>query len=101
MRMPVSVVVAMLPEGTTASESLAEHPDLAREDVRDALLRGRASTELATCRIGIQISAAQKETQERLFRSFSKVTASPRSPVSDAPPGAPPNWLGSGREKRK
>jgi uncharacterized protein (DUF433 family) len=39
MRMPVSMVAATLSEGTTVSESLAEHPDLAREDVRDALLR--------------------------------------------------------------
>jgi uncharacterized protein (DUF433 family) len=37
LRMPVATVVAMVAEGMTEDEVLAAHPDLEREDVREAL----------------------------------------------------------------
>jgi len=37
LRMPVATVVAMVAEGMTEDEILAAHPDLEREDVREAL----------------------------------------------------------------
>jgi uncharacterized protein (DUF433 family) len=37
MRMPVATVVAMVADGMTVSEIIAEHPDLTPEDVREAL----------------------------------------------------------------
>jgi uncharacterized protein (DUF433 family) len=48
LRIPVVTVVTMVADGMTADEILAEHPDLAQEDIRQALLfaaeaaRGRA-----------------------------------------------------------
>ncbi len=38
LRMPVATVVAMVADGMTTDEILAEHPDLAQEDIHDALL---------------------------------------------------------------
>ena len=38
MRMPVATVVAMVADGMTVSEIIAEHPDLTSDDVREALL---------------------------------------------------------------
>lgn len=38
LRFPVATVVAMVADGMTVEQILAEHPDLAREDVREALL---------------------------------------------------------------
>ena len=38
MRMPVATVVAMVADGMTVSEIMAEHPGLVPEDVREALL---------------------------------------------------------------
>jgi len=37
LRMPVATVVAMVAEGMTDDEILAAHPDLEREDIREAL----------------------------------------------------------------
>jgi uncharacterized protein (DUF433 family) len=37
LRMPVASVVAMVADGMTVSEILAEHPGLTPEDVREAL----------------------------------------------------------------
>lgn len=37
MRMPVATVVAMVADGMTVSEIIAEYPDLTPEDVREAL----------------------------------------------------------------
>jgi uncharacterized protein (DUF433 family) len=37
MRMPVATVVAMIADGMTVSEIVAEHPGLTPEDVREAL----------------------------------------------------------------
>jgi uncharacterized protein (DUF433 family) len=37
LRVPVATVVRMVAEGMTVEEILAEHPDLEREDVREAL----------------------------------------------------------------
>jgi uncharacterized protein (DUF433 family) len=37
-RFPVATVVAMVADGMTVEQILAEHPDLTREDVREALL---------------------------------------------------------------
>ena len=36
--MPVATVVAMVADGMTTDEILAEHPDLTPEDIRDGLL---------------------------------------------------------------
>ncbi|HBW18499.1 MAG: DUF433 domain-containing protein [Streptosporangiaceae bacterium] len=38
LRFPVATVVAMVADGMTVEQILAEHPDLTREDVREALL---------------------------------------------------------------
>lgn len=38
LRIPVATVVAMVADGMTADEILAEHPDLTREDIHEALL---------------------------------------------------------------
>lgn len=38
LRMPVATVVAMVADGMTTDEILAEHPGLAREDIHEALL---------------------------------------------------------------
>lgn len=38
LRMPVATVVAMLADGMTSDEILAEHPDLTPEDIHEALL---------------------------------------------------------------
>ncbi len=38
LRFPVATVVAMLADGMTTSEILAEHPDLVAEDIRESLL---------------------------------------------------------------
>ena len=38
LRFPVATVVAMVADGMTTDEILAEHPGLAREDVHEALL---------------------------------------------------------------
>ncbi len=38
LRMPVATVVAMVAEGMTDEEILHAHPDLEREDIREALL---------------------------------------------------------------
>ena len=38
LRFPVASVVAMVADGMTTDEILAEHPDLNREDVHEALL---------------------------------------------------------------
>jgi uncharacterized protein (DUF433 family) len=38
LRMPVATVVAMVADGMTTDEILAEHPDLTREDIHEALL---------------------------------------------------------------
>jgi uncharacterized protein (DUF433 family) len=38
LRMPVATVVAMVAEGMTDDEILVAHPDLEREDIREALL---------------------------------------------------------------
>jgi uncharacterized protein (DUF433 family) len=37
LRMPVATVVAMVADGMTVGEIVAEHPDLTPEDVREAL----------------------------------------------------------------
>jgi uncharacterized protein (DUF433 family) len=37
LRFPVATVVAMVADGMTVEQILAEHPDLTREDVREAL----------------------------------------------------------------
>ena len=37
-RMPVATVAAMVADGMTAGEIVAEHPDLIPEDVREAFL---------------------------------------------------------------
>ena len=37
LRMPVATVVEMVAQGMTETEILAAHPDLAAEDVREAL----------------------------------------------------------------
>jgi uncharacterized protein (DUF433 family) len=37
LRMPVATVVAMVAEGMTDDEILAAHPDLERDDIREAL----------------------------------------------------------------
>lgn len=38
MRFPVATVVAMVADGLTTDEILAEHPDLTREDIHESLL---------------------------------------------------------------
>jgi uncharacterized protein (DUF433 family) len=38
LRMPVATVVAMIADGMTNDEILAEHPDLTQEDIHKALL---------------------------------------------------------------
>jgi uncharacterized protein (DUF433 family) len=38
LRFPVATVVAMVADGLTADEILAEHPDLTREDIHESLL---------------------------------------------------------------
>jgi uncharacterized protein (DUF433 family) len=38
LRIPVATIVAMIADGMTFEEILAAHPDLVREDVRQALL---------------------------------------------------------------
>jgi uncharacterized protein (DUF433 family) len=38
LRIPVATVVAMVADGMTADEIIAEHPDLTEEDIRAALL---------------------------------------------------------------
>jgi len=38
LRFPAATVVAMVADGMTVEQILAEHPDLTREDVREALL---------------------------------------------------------------
>lgn len=38
LRMPVATVVAMVADGMTTNEILAEHPDLTPEDIHEALL---------------------------------------------------------------
>lgn len=38
LRFPVATVVAMVADGMTVEQILREHPDLMREDVREALL---------------------------------------------------------------
>lgn len=38
LRFPVASVVAMVADGMTTDEILAEHPDLTREDVHESLL---------------------------------------------------------------
>jgi uncharacterized protein (DUF433 family) len=38
LRFPVATVVAMVADGMTVDQILAEHPDLTPEDVREALL---------------------------------------------------------------
>jgi uncharacterized protein (DUF433 family) len=38
LRIPVASVVAMVADGMTTDEILAEHPDLTREDIHEALL---------------------------------------------------------------
>lgn len=37
-RFPVATVVAMVADGMTTDEILAEHPDLAAEDIHESLL---------------------------------------------------------------
>jgi uncharacterized protein (DUF433 family) len=38
LRFPVATVVAMVADGMTADEILAEHPDLTAEDIHESLL---------------------------------------------------------------
>ena len=38
LRMPVATVVAMVADGMTTNEILAEHPDLTPEDIHEALM---------------------------------------------------------------
>ncbi len=38
LRFPVAAVVAMVADGMTVEQILQEHPDLTRDDVREALL---------------------------------------------------------------
>lgn len=38
LRMPVATVVAMVADGMTTDEILAEHPDLMPDDIHEALL---------------------------------------------------------------
>jgi uncharacterized protein (DUF433 family) len=38
LRFPVATVVAMVADGMTVDEILAEHPDLIREDIHESLL---------------------------------------------------------------
>lgn len=38
LRMPVSVIIAMLGNGMTEEEILSDHPDLEKEDIKEALL---------------------------------------------------------------
>jgi uncharacterized protein (DUF433 family) len=38
LRIPVATVLAMVADGMTTDEILAEHPDLTREDIHEALL---------------------------------------------------------------
>jgi uncharacterized protein (DUF433 family) len=38
LRIPVATVVAMVADGMTTGEILAEYPDLTREDIHEALL---------------------------------------------------------------
>jgi uncharacterized protein (DUF433 family) len=38
LRLPVATIIAMVADGMTVDDVLREHPDLAREDVREALL---------------------------------------------------------------
>lgn len=38
LRFPVATVVAMVADGMTTAEILAEHPDLTREDIHESLL---------------------------------------------------------------
>jgi uncharacterized protein (DUF433 family) len=38
MRFPVATVVAMVADGMTTNEILAEHPDLTPEDIHESLL---------------------------------------------------------------
>jgi uncharacterized protein (DUF433 family) len=38
LRFPVATVVAMVADGMTVDEILAEHPDLTREDIHESLL---------------------------------------------------------------
>jgi uncharacterized protein (DUF433 family) len=38
LRFPVATVVAMVADGMTTDEILAEHPDLTREDIHESLL---------------------------------------------------------------
>ncbi len=38
LRIPVATVPAMVADGMTTDEILAEHPDLTREDIHEALL---------------------------------------------------------------
>jgi uncharacterized protein (DUF433 family) len=38
LRLPVATIIAMVADGMTVDDVLSEHPDLAREDVREALL---------------------------------------------------------------
>ena len=37
LRMPVATVVRMVAEGMPTAQSLAKHPDLEKEDIREAL----------------------------------------------------------------
>lgn len=38
LRFPVATVIAMVADGMTTDEILAEHPDLTREDIHESLL---------------------------------------------------------------
>ena len=40
IRMPVATVMAMVADGVTVGEIIAEHPSLSSEDVREALQYG-------------------------------------------------------------
>jgi uncharacterized protein (DUF433 family) len=38
LRFPVATIIAMVADGISVDEILGEHPDLTREDIREALL---------------------------------------------------------------
>ncbi|MDY0354862.1 MAG: DUF433 domain-containing protein [Sedimentisphaerales bacterium] len=53
LRTPVATIVAMVAEGMTEDEILAAHPDLEREDIREALrYAAEAVKERALPRLG-------------------------------------------------
>lgn len=46
LRFPVATVVAMVADGMSEDEILAEHPDLERDDIRDGLRYAAQEREL-------------------------------------------------------